>query len=83
MWDWYKLFNFDEFMALELSSRSYAVVLQNVGNETILISRGNLLSISFRGVYLPIDLLGINPNAKEGYASFLDDNRDVWLGIEQ
>lgn len=82
MWNWFKIFNYDEFLALELSSRNMVAVLKDVGTENILISRGNILSISFRGVYLPINLLDVNPNISEGYGSYIDSNRDVWLGIE-
>lgn len=82
MWNWFKLFNADAFMAEELASRNLVAVLQDVGTENILISRGNLLSITFRGVYMPISLLDINPSYAEDYGVLKDSNGDVWLGIE-
>ncbi len=82
MWNWFKLFNANEFMAEELTSRNLIAVLQDVGTENILISRGNLLSITFRGVYMPIDLLEINPSYAEEYGVLKDALGDVWLGIE-
>ena len=82
MWNWFKLFNFDEFIAADIPCRDFVAVLQGIGTETILISRGNILSITFRGVYLPVNLLDINPKISEGYGSFIDEAGDVWLGIE-
>lgn len=82
MWNWFKLFNADAFMAEELTSRNLVAVLQDVGTENVLISRGNLLSITFRGVYMPISLLDINPSYAEDYGVLKDSNGDVWLGIE-
>jgi len=82
VWNWFNIFNYDEFIALDIPARDLVVVLQGIGTESILISRGNILSVTFRGVYLPINLLDINPKIEDGYGVFLDESNDVWIGIE-
>lgn len=84
--DWYKIFNLAEFMALNLVSRSLTVVLEGAGEKDILIVRGNTVSIVFEDVFLPIEFEDDNPFVREGdeksYAVYKDESGDVWLGIE-
>lgn len=82
IWEWYKIFNMDEFLATELTSRNLVAILEARGRATILISRGCLVSITYNDTYLPINLVGINPFIESGYASFIDTDNNVWLGIE-
>lgn len=82
IYNWFKLFNYNEFLATELTSRTIVAVLEGYGTATILVSRGNIVSLTFDEVYLPVNLNGINPRRAEGYASYIDGSQDVWLGIE-
>lgn len=82
MWDWFKLFNLDEFLSEELTSRTLVAVLEGRGTAIILISRGNMVSLTYNDVYLPVNLVGINPYIDSGYGSFIDTDNNVWLGFE-
>lgn len=82
IYDWFKIFNLDEFLAEQITSREMIVLLEAIGRTSILISRGNLVSITYNEVYLPVNIPGQNPNTDSGYASYLDADNNVWLGIE-
>lgn len=81
-WQWYKLFQLDQFLATGLASRTIIAVLEGRGRATITINRGCLVSITYLDTYLPVKLLGMNPYIDEGRASFIDSENNVWLGIE-
>lgn len=82
-YDWYRLFNVDDFLATELVSRQLVEVLQDRGRQTFLISRGNLLSITWQGVFLPLEFLDTNPYVDEGMASYVAADRWAWVGFEK
>ncbi len=81
IFDWYKILNRAEFEALDLVSREVQVVLDGIGLKTILVTKGNLYSITYEGVMLSIGVTDENPFAFGGYAVYLDQNDDIWLGI--
>jgi hypothetical protein len=84
--DWYNIFNLTEFTDELLISRSLTVFLEGRGEQEILITRGNVISIVYEDVIMPIEYLDENPFVREGddahYAVYKDSNEDVWLGIE-
>lgn len=80
--DWYKLLNRGEFEASGLVSKELDVILDGVGQKTVLVTKGNLYSIVIDGVMLSIGVTAANPFVFEGYAVYLDSNDDMWLGIE-
>lgn len=84
--DWYKLFNLEEFMALNLVSRNLKVSLEGRGEKEVLIVRGNQVSLVFADVILPIGFENYNPfievGSQSSYAVFKDSDNNVWLGIE-
>lgn len=90
LFTWFKIFNLTEFNALDLPSKTYTVILEAIGQKDILVTKGELVSITYEGVFLPSMLNGINPYIKKGetedelnYAIYLDtDSQDVYLGIE-
>ena len=82
IFDWYKIINHTTFMATGLPSKELTVTLQNIGEKTILVTRGNMLGMLYDGVYLGLNLNGNNPFSFEGYGIYIDANMDVWLGIE-
>jgi hypothetical protein len=81
-YDWFNIFNLTEFLATGLVSRTVTVILGNYGEKEILITKGNVTSISYDGTLLPLQFAGRNPYAFGGYAVYQDTNNDVWLGIE-
>lgn len=87
---WFKVFNLDEFEALDLVSKTYTLILEGLGQKEILVTKGELVSILYEGIFLPVNLNDINPFIKNGddedelaYAVYIDSNSDVYLGIEE
>lgn len=88
---WYKIFNKTDFLALDLPSKTYTQILDGIGQVDILVTNGNLISMLYDGIFLPVELNDLNPSvipAEPGletlaYASYIDDNDDVYLGIEE
>jgi len=82
---WYKIFNLTEFLATELVSRVYKLLLNGIGEKDILVTRGNEVSIVYEDTFLPIGFAGDNPYVRAGdddtYAIYKDSNEDVWLGV--
>jgi hypothetical protein len=82
MFDWYELFDYQEFEDSPLVSRGFNAFLEGIGFERVLITKGNLVSVLFRGVFLPIEFTGLNPYSIGNYAVFKDDSNKVWIGIK-
>ncbi len=80
--DWYKIINYTEFLALDLPSRSIEALIEGIGLKTILVTKGIGVSIIYEGIMLPVELNDHNPFIFEGHAVFKDENNDLYLGIE-
>lgn len=81
-YDWYLIFNKAEFEALELPSKEYTLNLEDIGEKTILVTQGNFVSILYESVFLPLEMNTKNPFEFDGHAIYVDDNDDVYLGVE-
>lgn len=81
-YNWYLVFNLAEFIEEDLPSTTVTLDLEDIGQKDILITRGNMYSVVYEDVMLPIDFNGENPYSFSPYAVFRDENDDVWLGIE-
>jgi hypothetical protein len=82
IFDWYKIINRSEFSATGLVSRELQLILEGVGLRTILVTQGKLLSVVYEGVMLSVGVTDSNPFVFEGLAIYIDENQDVWLGIQ-
>lgn len=82
IYDWYLIFNKAEFEALELPSKEYTLNLEDIGEKTILVTQGNFVSILYEGVFLPLEMNTKNPFEFDGHAIYVDNNDDVYLGVE-
>lgn len=82
IYNWYKIFSLTEFLAEEITSRELILLLESIGRTTILISRGNLVSMTYNDVYLPVNFLENHTYIDSGVASYVDADNNVWLGIE-
>ncbi len=92
-YDWFWVFNAADFGVADLVSRTYGVILEGIGAKEVLVTQGNLLGMTYDGVYLPINLNGNNPfkfadvsalqtsDTGDSLAVQIDENNDVWLGI--
>lgn len=80
--NFYKIVNKAEFEAEGLKSRNYTVILEGLGQKTVLVTKQMLFCLVYDGAVLPVNLDGApNPFEFEGYASYIDDAGDVWLGV--
>lgn len=87
---WFLIFNKAEFEALDLVSKTYTVILDGIGQKDILVTKGELVSMLYDGIFLPIELNDINPFIKLGddddelaHAVYIDSDDNVYLGIEE
>lgn len=83
IWDWYRLFNRADFLATGLPSYEVQVELVGIGIRNILITQGIATSITVDDTMLTIDLNDRNPFRYGSRAVFIDENDDVWLGVER
>jgi len=79
--DWYSLFNLQEFLDTGLVSRVLSVTLTGIGDAEIVIVRANQVSILYDGVLLPVEFAEENPYVFDGYAVYRGDDDTIWLGI--
>lgn len=79
---WYKIFNKAEFEDTELISKKYTLDLENLGPKEVLVTLGNMVSMTYEGIFLPIQLGDQNPYSIDGMAVYLDEETDdVYLGF--
>ena len=81
IFDWFNLFNLTEFMATGLVSRTLTRTLEGIGNRDILITSGDFVGITYEGVFLCIDMADQNPFVMDGCAVYVDEDDNVWLGV--
>lgn len=81
MFDWYRIFNVNEFEALGLISKTYTLELEGLGFKDILVTKSNFLSLTYEGVFLSVGLNDRNPFSMDGFAVYKNDNDDIFLGI--
>lgn len=81
IYDWYKIFNLTEFLALGLVSRTYTLNLEGIGQKDILATLGKTTAITYEDVILSVNLNSKNPFEFGGYAVYLSESQDVYLGI--
>lgn len=82
IFDWYKIINKADFLAAELVSKEIEVFLEGVGLRTIVVTKGNLISLVYNGKFLSLGVTEDNPFIFDGHAVYLDENNDIWLGIQ-
>lgn len=82
IYNWYKIFNLDEFNDADLVSRTVTLFLAGIGQTEIIISKGNTVGVTCNDIFLPIKFDNRNPWAFEGQAVYQDTNKDIWLGFE-
>lgn len=78
---WFLIFNLADFLTTDLGSKTYTLNLDGVGEKDILVTSGNLVSITYEGIVLSINLNTKNPFEFEDHAVYVDNNDDVYLGI--
>lgn len=79
----YRIFNLAEFEALDLVSKTYTIEFTDLGLQSFLVTKGNLISITYNGVMVSLNLNDHKPFEFEGYAIVQLDDGYVYLGIEK
>lgn len=80
IYDWYKIFNKDEFEALNLVSKNYQLELQDRSLKNILVTKGITLGVFVDDIFLSLELNNKEPFEFEGMAIDIDANNDVYIG---
>jgi hypothetical protein len=78
---WYQIVNYNDFVDLDLPSQEFEAIFTNIGLKDVLITKGNLVSMLYEGVFLSCELNDQNPFEFDGHAIWRDENDDLWLGI--
>lgn len=81
IYDWYFIVNLDEWLALDLVSKTYTFILDGIGQKDILVTQGNFTGITYEGVFLALNMNDENPFEFDSHAIYVDDDNNVWLGI--
>ncbi len=80
-YDWYKIVNRNEFLATGLTSRELTLDLEGLGQKTVMVFSGIMVSLLYDDVFLSAELNDENPFAFDSHAVYVDANDDLWLGI--
>lgn len=80
-YNWYQIFNIDEFNAEGLYSKQYEIELVGIGLKSIFVVKGFSYSIIYDNTMLTVNMAGNNPFEFNGYAIYLDEENNVWLGV--
>lgn len=81
MFDWYSIFNLTDFLDTGLISKTYTLLLEDLGEKSFLITRGNVTSVVFEDQILPLQFNDNNPYQREAYAVYVDSDNNVWFGF--
>jgi hypothetical protein len=81
IYDWYFIFNSDDFDDLDLVSQTLTLDLDGIGEKDILVTKGINYAITYEGVFLSLELNDKNPFEFDSLAIYRDAYNNVWLGI--
>lgn len=76
----YQIFNYQSFLDTDLVSRTYSLVFSDLGPKEVLVTRGNLVSITYDGILLSLNLNDESPFYFEEHAIYLHTDGFVYLG---
>lgn len=81
MFDWFRLFNMENFTQSDLVSYEFQAVLGQYGLKDVLVTKGNKTGVLIDDVFMCIEMNDKNPTRFGERALFIDENDDVWIGI--
>ena len=82
IYNWYLIANMVEFLDSGLVSREFTFNLEGEGEKTVLVTRGNTLSLTIDGVMLAVQMNGRNPFYFEDRAVYLDGDSNLHYGFK-
>ena len=80
-YEWFYIFNTDDFTELDLVSKVYQLDLEGRGLVDVLVTLGETFGITYEGVFLPLNLNGVNPFEFEDMACYVDADNNVFMGF--
>ena len=81
-YNFYEIFKESEFSALGVISKTYTLELEGIGLKDVLVTKGNLLGITYEGVYVPLGVgTATNFYQRDGFA-ILREGDAISLGVE-
>lgn len=78
---WFNIYNKVIFEATGLTSKNLEYDFEDYEVKTVMITSGNTIGVVIDDVFLSIGLNENSPFEFDGYACYLDDNNDIWVGI--
>lgn len=82
IFDWYRVFNIEEFAELDPVQKTYRMNFEGIGEVAVRVMQGLGIGVIYGDVFLALDLdLGM-PVVMDGIAAFVKENGDVYVGIE-
>lgn len=82
IYNWYKIFNLTEFLALNIGSKTYELNLTGVGESVFNVYSGNIVSINYLDEFMPVNLYPEQIYEKLSYAICRDDlTNDIYFGF--
>lgn len=80
MWQWYKVFNLNNFDKLSVPDYVFEIELEDKGIQSFRICKGFLYSVIVDGIYLTPFLNDINGFNKNERSAYIDEERNLWVG---
>lgn len=79
--NWFPIFIRQDFIDTGLVSQELSLDFGDLGTQSLLVTKGNLIGVLYNEVFLCLELNGENPMSFEDQLLWVDDDDQVWLGI--
>lgn len=84
MWQWFKVFNVDEFNKWDVPDIYLKLNLRGLGEQEIVVARGFKTSILFLGYWLVPGLNNRNGfSVRDKVSAYIDDENTLWVGYNE
>ncbi len=80
--DGYNIYNLNDFDKLSVPQVYGSANLEDLGNMPYCITKGQYYGVIFNGEYLVPELNGQNPYVGKHSAVFIDEDRNLWVGVK-
>lgn len=83
VWNWYPIFKLTDWLATGLVQRTLVLDLQDMGEQSFLITQGETTAVLWEDKFLPVNFLDQNPYIQDGVGVFKDTNDNVYIGFKE
>jgi len=82
IYNWYLIFNLNEFLSTNLGSKEYNLNLFSIGESTFTVYIGNVVSVMYLDQFMPINMYDEPKYEKLNYATYHDEvTGNVYFGF--